>query len=602
MSIQVRFSDDDWQRIDRDWRAWWAGELERPTVVLESWDSPHGAPPPATAQFATQFSNETPLDPILDFFQTQLESTRYFGDAWPMWWPNFGPGIMAGFLGATVKAAPDTVWFEPSAPRAISEIKPAYDAENFWWRRIYDLTAAAVERWDNRAHVGLTDLGGNLDILASLRTTQKLATDLYDDPDEVLRLVHTVSDLWSRYYDELCELIRPVGRGTACWARLWSPARTYMLQSDFSYMISPAMFERFVMPDLTAQCARLDHAFYHLDGKGELPHLDMLLSIEGLRGIQWIPGAGQPPPEAWLPVLARIRARGKLCQVMVSPQGARTIVRELGGEGFAFCILGYLDADEAPRFLDTLAREDIGATTSDFYLTQPLMDATEEAPPPPAIRQRQDALLDELYGAILDGREEMVAALTRSALAADLTPEELLYDAMIPALEEVGRLFEMGSIFVPEMLIAARAMEQGMDALRPLIRESGLEPLGIFVMGTVAGDIHDIGKNLVNIMLEGAGFRVIDLGVNVPPEAFIAAIASHQPDIVGISAFLTTTLPALDSTIAAIHDAGMRNQVKVIVGGAPVNEAYAQRIGADGFASDASKAVRLAKQLLSQVT
>jgi methylmalonyl-CoA mutase cobalamin-binding domain/chain len=327
-------------------------------------------------------------------------------------------------------------------------------------------------------------------------------------------------------------------------------------------------------------------------------HLDMLLPIERLRGIQWIPDAGQRPPEAWLPLLARIRAAGKLCQVMVSPEGAQTIVRELGGRGFAFCILDYMDVDEAPQFLDMLAREDIGVATHDYFLTQPILESVEDVPPASTLHARQDELLDRLYDAILVGQAAVVSELIRDALHAALTPDHLLFNAMIPALEEVGRLFEMGDIFVPEMLIASRAMEEGMKQLRPLMREHGVQPLGRFVIGTVAGDIHDIGKNLVNIMLEGAGFEVIDLGVNVAPETFVAAIKQHQPDIVGVSAFLTTTLPALNSTLRAIDEAGLRERVSVVVGGAPVNEAYAEEIGADGFASDASKAVRLTKELL----
>ena len=198
-----------------------------------------------------------------------------------------------------------------------------------------------------------------MDILVSLHTTQRVALALYDKPDEVLRLVHEITDAWFQYYDGIYEIIRHTGRGTTPWAPIWSPERTYMLQSDFSFMISPAMFERFVMPDLVESCDRIDHAFYHLDGTGELPHLDMLLSIDRLRGIQWIPGAGQPPPEEWLPVLRKIRDNGKLCQIYVTPKGARAIVREMGGRGFVFCIEEYMSSEDAHDFLQVLADEDI---------------------------------------------------------------------------------------------------------------------------------------------------------------------------------------------------------------------------------------------------
>jgi 5-methyltetrahydrofolate--homocysteine methyltransferase len=234
---------------------------------------------------------------------------------------------------------------------------------NVWWKRVRDLTQGMVERWGGNVAVGHTDLGGNLDILASLRTTEGLLYDVIDQPEEVERLVGRITALWLRYYDELDAMIRPACRGTTCWAPIWSTGKTYMLQCDFSYMISPDMFERFALPDLTACCAHLDHGFYHLDGKGQIPHLDMLLSISRLRGIQWIPGDGQPPPDQWLWLLKRIRDGGKLCQVFVSPEGARTIVKNLGGRGFLLVIAhadpAFADPEQAGAFLKTLAQEDI---------------------------------------------------------------------------------------------------------------------------------------------------------------------------------------------------------------------------------------------------
>ena len=211
---------------------------------------------------------------------------------------------------------------------------------------------------------------------------------------------------------------------------------------------------------------------------------------------------------------------------------------------------------------------------------------------------RQEEILDELYEYTLDGEDEPVVELTREALDLGMDPMTILFDALIPALEEVGRLFEQGEYFVPEMLVAANAMAGAMDILKPLIAETGAKPIGSFVMGTVKGDIHDIGKNLCNVMLEGAGFEVIDLGVNVPPERFVEAIREHQPDAVGMSAFLTTTMPMAKVTIDEIGEAGLRDQVKILVGGAPITQDYADLIGADGFAPDASSTVRLTKRLL----
>jgi methylmalonyl-CoA mutase cobalamin-binding domain/chain len=212
----------------------------------------------------------------------------------------------------------------------------------------------------------------------------------------------------------------------------------------------------------------------------------------------------------------------------------------------------------------------------------------------------QEELLKDLYDKTLVGNGPEVLALTRSGLDMGLGPETLLYEALIPSLEEVGARFERGDFFVPEMLIAGKAMAGALDILRPLLAETGAETIGKIVMGTVKGDVHDIGKNLVNIMFEGAGFEVIDLGVQVAPEKFIAAIKEHEPDIVGFSAFLTTTMPMFKANINALEKAGMRSQVIVMVGGAPVTQEYADVVGADGYAADASAAVVKAKELLQR--
>ena len=211
-----------------------------------------------------------------------------------------------------------------------------------------------------------------------------------------------------------------------------------------------------------------------------------------------------------------------------------------------------------------------------------------------------DELLRQLYDYTLIGNAPEVLDLTRQGLELGLGPETLLYEALIPSLEEVGARFERGDFFVPEMLIAGKAMAGALEILRPLLAETGAQTIGKIVMGTVKGDVHDIGKNLVNIMFEGAGFEVIDLGVQVAPEKFLDAIREHQPDIVGFSAFLTTTMPMFKANINALQKAGMRDQVIVMVGGAPVTQEYADVVGADGYASDASAAVVRAKELIQR--
>ncbi len=211
-----------------------------------------------------------------------------------------------------------------------------------------------------------------------------------------------------------------------------------------------------------------------------------------------------------------------------------------------------------------------------------------------------EEILQQIYDETLVGNRPAVIELTTAGIEAEIPPNTLLFEALIPALEEVGARFERGDFFVPEMLISGRAMTGALELLRPLLIDSGVEKVGTFLMGTVQGDVHDIGKNLVNIMLEGAGFDVIDIGVQVRPETFIAAIEEHKPDVVGFSAFLTTTMPMFKANIEAIERAGLRDDVIIMVGGAPVTQEYADVVGADGYAADASSATKRAKQLLEE--
>ena len=209
-----------------------------------------------------------------------------------------------------------------------------------------------------------------------------------------------------------------------------------------------------------------------------------------------------------------------------------------------------------------------------------------------------DKTIEAIYNGILDGDQSAVAENVPAALAAGLTPEAILKEGLVAAMDEVGRRFEAGEYFVPEMLIAARAMQAGLKLLKPHLAKSGVKAAGRVLLGTVAGDQHDIGKNLVGMMLEGAGFEIIDLGADVKPEAYVAAVREKKPDLLGMSALLTTTMPNMEATIEALEKARLRKNIKILVGGAPLTEEYARRIGADGYAADASQAVRVAKSLI----
>ncbi len=211
----------------------------------------------------------------------------------------------------------------------------------------------------------------------------------------------------------------------------------------------------------------------------------------------------------------------------------------------------------------------------------------------------QQPVLQAIFDSILNGQQKVTVEKVTQALADGLEPVEILNKGMVDAMAEVGRLFEEGEYFVPEMLIAARAMQSGLAVLKPRLVQANFKPIARVAAGTVKGDLHDIGKNLVCMMLEGASFEILDLGSDVPAEKFVAAVKEQGANMICMSALLTTTMPNMRTTLEALKTAGVREQVKVMVGGAPVTEGWAREIGADGYAPDASRAVALARSLVS---
>jgi 5-methyltetrahydrofolate--homocysteine methyltransferase len=206
--------------------------------------------------------------------------------------------------------------------------------------------------------------------------------------------------------------------------------------------------------------------------------------------------------------------------------------------------------------------------------------------------------LEAIYEAVLNGDAKTTEAEVRAALEANTPAADILQKACIPAMAEVGDLFEKGEKFVPEMLISARAMQTALNILKPYLAQADIKALGKVVLGTVAGDLHDIGKNLVGMMLEGAGFEVIDLGTDVSAEKFVEAVRDSEPDVIGMSALLTTTMTSIGTTIDSLTEAGLRDKVKVLIGGAPITQEFADKVGADGFAPDAGSAARVAKAVV----
>jgi 5-methyltetrahydrofolate--homocysteine methyltransferase len=207
-------------------------------------------------------------------------------------------------------------------------------------------------------------------------------------------------------------------------------------------------------------------------------------------------------------------------------------------------------------------------------------------------------LLQEIASNLYEGEDELVADLVQQALDQKMKPEDILAGGLVAGMDQVGKDFKAGDLYVPEVLIAARAMHAGMDVLRPFLADSDASSAGKLIIGTVKGDLHDIGKNLVKMMVEGAGFETVDLGTDIEPAGFVAAVKEHKPDLLGMSALLTTTMVNMKATIEALEEAGVRNSVKIMVGGAPVTKKFAEQIGADAYAPDAASAVDMARELV----
>jgi len=360
--VAIDFTKDAWTRIRETYAAWWAGELDRPLINVSVRGRDPGRPEPKLRErgFVPQHGLDVPVQAIVDRWDYDLSCKRYPGDSFPTVWLNFGAGVIAAFLGARLEADDNTVWFHAPEHREIADIHFAYDADNVWLRRTKEVTAAAVERWNGAVQVGMTDLGGNLDILSTFRPGQELLLDLYDHPDEVKRLTWEAHELWFRYFDEFNAILQPANPGYTAWAAIFSPEPYYMLQCDFCYMISPAMFDEFVKPELAATCKRLVNPFYHLDGPGQLPHLDSLLEIPELKGVQWIPGAGVPDMAHWPDVYRKVRDAGKLIQVFLEHPatglGLLDTLAEQLGSAEGIILIGEVGPEHDAELHDLLKR------------------------------------------------------------------------------------------------------------------------------------------------------------------------------------------------------------------------------------------------------
>ena len=317
----IKFSDRQWDRVIGNYRKWWKGELGRPILPLVVYGADPGRPVPKTP--SPQFENcgdfSITAEEIIDRIDSDLSAFEFYGDSYPsVNMAHFGPGVMAAFLGATAHPAKETVWFEYEKKTPIEDLHLKYDENNIWLNRIKDLYRAGMKKWGGDVCMRMTDLGGGMDVLASMLGTENLLLEIIDNPGEVKRLCLEITELWQRYYWELTELLKGQ-RVYSDWSGQLNENPTYILQCDFSYMIGTGMFAQFVHDDLAVISSVLDKPFYHLDGIGEIGHLDDILSIDSIRGIQWVPGAGEPETRDWSKIYSKISAAGKKIMIGHGP-------------------------------------------------------------------------------------------------------------------------------------------------------------------------------------------------------------------------------------------------------------------------------------------
>ena len=313
----INFNDRQWDLVLTNYRKWWRGELGRPILPVVITGADPGRPMPKTPllSFASCADLSITAEAVIDRIDYELSTYEFYGDSFP--WVkmhDFGPGVGAAFLGAVLENDENTVWFHPPKNIPIEDLHLSYDGDNIWLRRIKDIYRAGMKKWGDSVCMAMTDIGGGMDILASFLGTEGLLYETVDHPKEVLRLCREITELWLQFFRELGEIIRGQ-RVFSDWSSRLSEKPTYMLQCDFSYMVSPQMFRDYVYDDLSDISAVLEKAFYHLDGIGELVHLDHILAIDGISGIQWIPGAGENETRNWSGLFGKISAAGKKIMV-----------------------------------------------------------------------------------------------------------------------------------------------------------------------------------------------------------------------------------------------------------------------------------------------
>lgn len=341
--MAIDFDQSRWEKIKADARAWWAGELDRPLIHYYLDGRAPGRPEPRLPKLprgVAQYDTSITPEDIVDRFDYDLSCQQFLGDAFPHVFPNFGPGVLSTVFGATATPAEGTVWFCPETEKEVQDLHFRYDPCSQWMQRIKSIGRCAAERWQGQVQVSVPDLGNNLDILSTFRPGEKLLLDLYDHPEEVKRLTWEAHEAWWEAYSDITNAMRPPNPGYTMWLPIFSEVPYYMLTCDFCYMISTPMFDEFAKPAIADACRRLGNAFYHVDGPGQLPHLDSLLEIKELKGIQWIPAPNTPGMEHWPDLYRRIRKAGKRIQIWGNQATLDILTDQLGSAEGIIIIIG----------------------------------------------------------------------------------------------------------------------------------------------------------------------------------------------------------------------------------------------------------------------
>lgn len=580
---------------------WW----NHKGIILNMWEhfqegvQPHAEiVPPAPAKDLSQkwFDPQWRAE-YLDWY---VAHSSLKADILPVANTQLGPGSLAAILGGVFEGGEDTIWIHPH-PDFTDEI--VFNPEHPNWILHKELLKACKAKANGHYFVGMPDLMEGLDVLAALKGTDRVLLDTVMQPEILEQQMQQINDIYFKVFDELYDIIREGDEMAFCYFSSWAPGKMSKLQSDISTMISQDDYRRFVQPFIREQCQKIDYTLYHLDGVGAMHHLPALLEIEELNAIQWTPGVGEPQGGSpkWYDLYKKILAGGKsVMACWVTLDELKPLLDHIGADGvhLEMDFHNEKEVEQAMRIVEEYTGSSTAVNTNEHQQDADLAATGQERICIREEQHREEDKLKPLYEAIVAGKLEPAVEVTRQAIAEGVAPQMIINNYMIKAMGEVGQRFQDGKAFVPQLLMAGRAMKGALELLKPLLAGSASTTIGKIVIGTVKGDLHDIGKNLVASMLEGCGFEVINIGIDVTCDKFVEAVKENHADILCMSALLTTTMTYMKEVIQALEEAGIRNQVKVMIGGAPVSQGFADEIGADGYSDNANTAVAVAKELI----